>query len=257
MTRPPTIIDAHAHVQGTAPAKKDADWLLIDAADRLCIDKLCCSALTCPRPATVEGFRDCNRRTQAAMKRFPNRILGYCYVNAGHRDEALDEVRRCIEDRGFIGIKLYHEYQCTEPVVWPVVELAIELRVPVLVHCGHAHYPLEGQPRISDGGMMAELGKRYPEAMLIAGHIGGGGDWEWTIKALRSQPTVYLDTSGSVVDEGMIEMAYRCLGADRLLFACDMSMTAGIGKLRGAAIPERAKKRILGVNMQRILEQRG
>ena len=252
-----TVIDAHAHVQGSTPAKNDSDWLLVDAADRLGIDMLCCSALTCPRPATIEGFQDCNRRTYAAMKRFPGRVLGYCYVNSGHQQAALEEIRRCVEELGMIGIKLYNEYRCSEPVVWPIVELAIELKVPILEHAGHSHRFNESQPRISDGGMLAELGQRYPEAMLICGHIGGGGDWEWTIKALRAQPTVYLDTSGSVVDEGMIEMAHRYLGADRLLFACDLSMTAGIGKLRGANIPDRAKSRIFGENMLRILKQRG
>ena len=251
------VIDAHAHVRGSEPAKNDSDWLLVDAADRLGIDQLCCSALTCPRPATPEGFRDCNRRTYSAMQRFPGRILGYCYVNSGHQRDALQEIRRCVEDLGMIGIKLYNEYRCNEPVVWPIVELAIELRVPILEHAGHGHYFNESQPRISDGGMLAELGRRYPEAMLICGHIGGGGDWEWTIKALRAQTSVYLDTSGSVVDEGMIEMAYRYLGASRLLFACDMSMTAGIGKLRGANIPDRAKDKIFGRNMMRILAQRG
>ena len=57
---------------------------------------------------------------------------------------------------------------------------------------------MEEQPRISDGGHLAELARRYPEAKLICGHICGGGDWEWTIKALRHAPTVFLDTSGSV-----------------------------------------------------------
>ena len=250
------IIDAHAHVRGSDPGENDPDRLLIDAADRLGIDKLCCSALTCPRPATVEGFRDCNCRTASAMKRFPDRILGYCYVNPGYQQEAIDEVRRCVEDLGMIGVKLYNEYPCHEPVAWPIIEAAIELRAPVLVHCSHQHFPVPNQPRISDGAMLAELGERYPEAMLITGHIGGGGDWEWTIKALRAHPTVYLDTSGSVIDEGMIEMACRCLGADRLLFACDMSMTAGGGKIEGAQIPARAKKRIYGANMMHILSQR-
>ena len=105
--------------------------------------------------------------------------------------------------------------------------------------------------------MIAETANRYPEAMIICGHIGGGGDWEWTIKALRDAPTAYLDTSGSVVDEGMIEMAVEVLGADRLLFACDMSMTAGIGKMRAARISDEDRRKIMGENMQRILARRG
>jgi len=249
------IIDCHAHVQGSSPSKDDPDLLLIRAADKLGIDRLCCSTLS-ERPATLEGFRDANNRLFKTMKRFPDRVLGYCFVNPGYYRDALDEIKRCVLDLGMIGIKLYNEYPCNEPVVWPVVELAIELSVPILHHAGHTHYYNERQPRISDGGKLAALALRYPEAMLICGHIGGGGDWEWTIKALRNAPTVYADTSGSVVDEGMIEMAYSLLGPKRLLFGCDMSMTAGVGKIRSAAIPESAKQRILGINMLGLLRKR-
>lgn len=42
-------------------------------------------------------------------------------------------------------------------MVAPVVGLAIELRVPILHHAGHAHYPLPDQPNISDGGDLREL----------------------------------------------------------------------------------------------------
>jgi hypothetical protein len=92
--------------------------------------------------------------------------------------------------------------------------------------------------------------------MLICGHVGGGGDWQWTIKALRNAPTVCLDTSGSVVDDGIVEMAVRVLGTDRVLFACDNSMTAGMGKMIGADLPEADKQKILGGNMAGILSKR-
>jgi len=251
------VIDCHAHLAHHSRADwRQRDRRLIEAADKLGIDKLCCSLLTPRRPATADEFRQCNQWAAEAMKRFPGRILPYCYVNPGYTREALDEVRRCVEQRGFVGVKLYNEYKCTEPVVFPLVELTIELRVPILHHAGHTHYPLPGQPRISDGGDLAELARRYPEARLICAHIGGGGDWEWTIKALRHAKNVYLDTSGTVVDEGMIELAARTLGADRLVFGCDMSMTAGVGKLLGAHLPMEAKRKIFGANMQKLLRMR-
>src|SRR5687767_12000875 len=60
--------------------------------------------------------------------------------------------------------------------------------------------------------LFAEIAKRYPEAMIICAHICGGGDWEWEIKALRNASSIYLDTSGSVADEGVVEMAAEVLG---------------------------------------------
>jgi predicted TIM-barrel fold metal-dependent hydrolase len=250
------VIDCHAHLaHHSASDYRQRDSKLIDAADKLGIDQLCCSMLTPRRPATAEGFCQCNAGVAEAMERFPGRVLGYCYVNPGCGAEALDEIHRCIEDRGFIGVKLYNEHRCTDPVVFPIVELTIELGVPILHHAGHGHYPFPGQPNISDGGHLAELGRRYPEARLICAHIGGGGDWEWTIKALRHATNVFLDTSGSVTDEGIIEMAAEILGSDRLLFGCDMSMTAGVGKIRAARLSDEDKRKILGGNLIGLLSK--
>ena len=251
------VIDCHAHLHHHSASNwKDSDRLLIEAADKLGIDQLCCSILTPKRPATVEGFRQCNAWLSEAVQRFPGRVLGYCYVNPGHTREALEEIRRYVLEHGFIGVKLYNEHTCTEPVVAPVVELAIELKVPILHHAGHMHYPNKEQPRISDAGHLAALAKRYPEATLICAHIGGGGDWEWTIKAARHAKNLFLDTSGSVVDEGIVDMAARAVGVDRLLFGCDMSLTAGVGKILAAKLSQEEKSRILGGNMKRILSMR-
>ncbi|WP_406697686.1 amidohydrolase family protein [Singulisphaera sp. Ch08] len=252
----PKVIDCHGHLtHRSRPTWEKEDRDLIEAADRLGIDQLCCSLLTPKRPASAEGFRECNRWTLDATKRFPDRVLGYCFVNPGHKDEALEDIKRCVGE-GFVGIKMYNDFFATDPVVFPIVELAIELNVPILHHAGHLHYFLKEQPRISDGGHFAELAKRYPEAKLICAHACGGGDWEWTIKALRHAPTVYLDTSGSVTDDGVIEFAVNTLGADRLVFGCDMSMSAGMGRIRGADLDPATKAKILGGNMEAILKGR-
>jgi predicted TIM-barrel fold metal-dependent hydrolase len=251
------VIDCHAHLTHHSRTTWAADdRKLIEAADKLGIDQLCCSILTPRRPATADGFRECNRWTADGMRRFPGRVLGYCYVNPGYSREAMEEIRLCVEGRGFVGIKLYNEYTCTEPVVFPIVELAINLGVPILHHASHSHYFVEDQPRMSDGGHLAELARRYPEAMLICAHISGGGDWEWTIKALRHASNVMLDTSGSVTDGGSVDMAAAVVGVDRVVFGCDSSMTAGIGKIRGAELSAQDKTKILGGNMMRLLRRR-
>ncbi len=251
------VIDCHAHLNHRSrPTWEADDRKLIEAADKLGIDQLCCSILTPQRPATADGFRQCNQWMSEGMKRFRGRVLGYCYVNPGYEREALEEIRSCVEDRGFIGIKLYNEYNCTEPVVFPIVELAIELGVPILHHALHFHYFAEDQPRLSDGGHLAELAGRYPEAMLICAHISGGGDWEWTVKALRHSPNVMLDISGSATDYGSVDMAVAVAGVERVVFGCDSSMTACVGKIRGANLDPQDKEKILGGNMMRLLRKR-
>ncbi len=251
-------IDAHGHLTHHSRSDwQETDRQIIETYDKLEIDQGCCSILAPQLPATPESFRQCNQYVYDAIGRFPGRVLGYAFVNPGHGKEAIDEVRRCVESRGFVGIKLYNDYVVTEPVVWPLIELAIQLRVPILHHAGHVSWLSASQPRISDGAAFAEIAKRYPEATIICAHICGGGDWEWEIKALRNASTIYLDTSGSVVDEGVVEMAVEVLGAERLLFACDMSFTASVGRMRSANVSESDKQKIYGGNMQRILSRRG
>jgi predicted TIM-barrel fold metal-dependent hydrolase len=251
------IIDCHAHLSfRTSPADEGNEAQVLDAADRLGIDRLCCSILP-KRPATVEGFQTGNRVLAAALKRHPDRFLGYCFVNPGQGRAALEEIRRCMDRPGFIGVKLYNELRCTNPLVFPLVELTIDLRIPILHHAGHSHYPVTEQPNMSGGHHIAQLARRYPEARLICGHIGGGGDWEWAIRSLRHATSVYLDTSGSVIDEAMIDLAVKTVTADRLLFGCDMSFTAGVGKVRAASLTAEDRRKILGTNMLRLMDRRG
>ena len=91
--------------------------------------------------------------------------------------------------------------------------------------------------------------------MIIEGHP-IVGDWEWALKVLREVPNVYIDTSGSLNDEGFVEMAVRELGVERVLFATDVAMEAGVGKVLGARITERQREKVFGKNMQKILAQR-
>ncbi|MGQ9554231.1 MAG: hypothetical protein ACUVWR_08980 [Anaerolineae bacterium] len=81
-------------------------------------------------------------------------------------------------------------------------------------------------------------------AMLIMAHLGGGGDYEWSLQAIADSPSVYADTSGSVIDEGMVEYAVRLLGAERVLFGCDETEEGGVGKVLAAEIGEEEREAI-------------
>lgn len=244
------VIDAHAHVSW--PPDPAADRAQIEGGDLLGIEVFVCSCLAL-RPSNPDTFRAANDRLIAAMQEFPGRIWGYCYVNPGFGAEALAEIDRCLHVEDMLGVKLYNEYFFNEPVLRPLVEHCIKRDIPILEHQGHCTDPIDGQPRISDAGHLSQMAREYPEAKIILGHICGGGDWEWTIKQTATAPSLYADTSGSVVDEGAIELAVREIGADRLLFACDGSLSAGVGKVRGAQLSDEDKRKIWGENFQRLV----
>lgn len=250
-------IDAHSHV-----------WLeddhlnhrrlagLVDACERLSIDEAWVSCPITRGMGTPEEVRRGNDAVLEAVRLHPHRLRGYCFVVPGYYREALAEMDRCLAE-GMIGIKLYHQYFINDPAVFPVIEKAVREDIPILSHAGHPAGERErrSQPKISDGVHFADLARRYPEAKLIMGHIGGGGDYEWSLQAIADTPSVYADTSGSVIDEGMIEYAVQLLGADRLVFGCDESEEAGVGKMLGAGLGEEERDAIFWRNAMGLLRR--
>ncbi len=256
-------IDAHFHVAGFNASvgwrgRFRDDRIVIDAADKLGIDQLCCSIpIQRGLHGTPDQVREVNDSVRYAMNRFPDRILGYAYLDPGYQKESLAELDRCILGHGMIGIKLYNQYRCWDPVVLPIIERTVDLGVPILYHGGRIppDYGKDPQPNRSDAGDLARLARMVPEAVIIEGHP-ICGDWAWSIKALRDVPNVYVDTSGSLNDEGMVEMAVRELGANRVLFGSDLTMEGAIGKVLGADITEPQRQRIFYRNMADILNRR-
>ncbi len=252
------VWDCHAHLYGDPPHERGQR--LLDAARRLGIHKLMVSRLWAgnrvPATATPDQFRECNRSVERWLERAPDQLLGYCFVSCTYPEEAERELEDCVERRGFLGLKLYAACRYDDPRVLPVVARAADYGVPTLLHVVQRRTrEIPGQ-YASDGREVAYLAQRLPQAPLILAHLGGGGDWAFSIKAVRPYPNVYLDLSGSGVDAGMVEMAYDAVGAERLLFGTDGSMCEGVGKLRGAQIPEGARRQIWGANLQRLLHRR-
>lgn len=254
-------LDAHNHVF-TAVHRPGADWTeveaLVEAAELLGIERVFCSRpVTAGVRADIAVVQEANNSILAAMRRHPGRIAGYCFVQPGNGPAALDEIERCL-DAGMIGVKLYNQYKYTDPVVFPVAERCIRHGIPFL---GHSGYLTDArtraqQPNISHALDFGALAQRYPELLLILGHLNGGGDWEWAIKALRECPNVFLDTSGSVQEDDAIGRAVRELGYRRVLFATDGIPEVGVGKILSAELGETEREAVLWRNFQGILDRR-
>jgi len=255
------VISWHEHVRESAPGVLDVEHCdnFVESAKLLGFDRTVCSIPVPQDPyCTPEHFIRVNNVLKAAMDRCPDMISGMAFVNPGYFREASAEVRRCVEDLGMLGVKLYHQYFIDEPVLFPLIETCIDLNVPILMHAGKVCDPWTraAQPRISGGVEFANIAKRYPEATFLQGHIGGGGDWQWNINALEDASNVYLDISGSVYDSPMIEHCVKQLGADRLIFATDGSFSSCVGKMLGAEITVEEKKTILeGTAFKKFLRE--
>lgn len=253
--------DVHNHVF-LSGRRSDTDWAdvdaLMEAADLLGIERLFCSRpITAGVLANIEAVRAVNDSVLASMRRHPRRIFGYCFVQPGNGKEALAEIDRCV-DAGMVGVKLYNQFKYTDPAVFPVAEKCIERGIPFLGHSAFLTDPrtLALQPKTSHALDFCALSRRYPELLLIMGHVNGGGDWEWAIKGLRECENVYLDTSGSVLEDDTIERCVRLLGHRRVLFATDATMEGCVGKLVSAELSAEQREDIFWRNFQRILDRR-
>jgi len=248
-------IDTHNHIwTGSNAAQVD------ESCERLGITKAACSI---PGGKTVEDIRANNDIIIKAMKSHPKRIMGQCYINPQFKKDALDEIDRCV-DNGMVMLgELYDAVKINDPLYFPIVERCIKHKIPMMLHgvttLGNwrAGYLPTNPPNSSVPEDFVDIAKRYPEAMIICGHIGGGGNWEYMCRVLQQAPTVFLDTSGSVSDEGMIDMAVEYLGADRLLFATDMNYETGVGKIMWAKLDESQRKKIFFDTFNNMLRKAG
>ena len=253
------VIDCHMHVRGREDGSLDVEWCenTIEAGELLGIDVFYVSDLELTGDLGYESFHAANARVSEAVNRWPDWFRGWCFVNPSD-PRALDEVAQRVRDEGFAGVKLYSQHWIDEPVQRPLIECCIEWGIPILMHAGRAcdEESLQRPGRMSDASHFVTAAKRYPEAMLIEAHIGGGGDWEWALKCLPDAPSVYLDTAGSVIDEWMVDRCVEALGVNRLLFATDMTLEGGVGKVLDANLTEAERGRILGGNFEAILGRR-
>jgi predicted TIM-barrel fold metal-dependent hydrolase len=181
-----------------------------------------------PSPADIEYGNDCLLALQRAH---PTRIRGYCVVNPNFRSHAEGELQRCL-DAGMIGIKLAASRRANDPLLDPICQVAAKRGVPVLHHIWqHRQRDYPGQ-EASDAVELGQLAARHPAVNFLLAHIGGGGDWVYSLPAVRHIPNILVDLSGSGVDGGMLESCIEAVGVERLLWGCDLTIDTGWGKLR-------------------------
>ena len=253
------VVGWHEHIslyRGYEKLDMDNALGTLKVMDELGIDKIVTSIpVVDHKRGDIKYAIAANNLTYEATKLSPDRIFGLCYVHPGQHELALREIERCVNELGFVGVKLYYDYFMDDPIQHPIIEKCIELDIPILMHS--MKYYDEGnklrQPLTSNGVHMANAARKFPDATFIMGHF-TICDWKWSIKAIADCPNVYTDISGSNFDRPGIEEAVSLLGANRLLWGTDGAWSAGVGKLLGAELSEEDKKTILsGRDFERFL----
>lgn len=248
------IWDLHCHlanVPGTTPHERMGS--LLRYADRMGIERVIVfMGFPFSVEPTPDDLRQQNDQVLEALEHYHDRAFGFVYLNPTHPEASLAELERCVAQGPMIGVKLWVAATCESELLDPIVRRATELKCLIFQHTWlKSGGNLAGE---STPLQLAALAARHPEAQFICGH--SGGNWELGIRAIRSAKNVSAETAGFDPTAGMVEMAVRELGAERVVYSSDAggrSFASQLGKLHGADIAPAAKRLILGENLKRLL----
>jgi predicted TIM-barrel fold metal-dependent hydrolase len=247
------IWDAHIHLSGVLGTVEQRVDHLLRFADAMGIARLVVymgtSFVYDPSP---EELRKQNDEVLRAVAHAPDRVLGMVYLNPKQQAASLAELDRCVRDGPMVGIKLWVALPCSAPELDPIARRAVELQIPILQHAyDRVGENLPGESRTAD---VAALAARHPDASLVCLHT--GNDWERGIRTIRAAKNVWSEVSGSDPTAGMVEMAVRELGAERVVYGSDAggrSFGSQLAKVYSAGLSRDAQRLVLGGNLRRLL----
>ena len=111
------------------------------------------------------------------------------------RSDALEAFERAVRDDGAVCLKLHPAagFAMTDPAVYPFMETARDLGVPVVVHVGPNVAPLYS--KWSDPLLLDELAADFPDVKIQAAHTGNAA-WRECLAIASVKPNVFCDLSG-------------------------------------------------------------
>jgi 4-oxalmesaconate hydratase len=173
----------------------------------------------------------------------------------GELSPVIDELRRCVDELGFVGCNLNPDpsagYWTTPPMTdeywYPLYEAMVELEVPAMIHVSTscnpnfhtlgAHY-LNADTSVFMQLVLADLFVKFPTLTFVIPHGGGAVPYHWgryrglAERLGRPDPAellrnVFFDTC--VYHQPGIDLLHKVIPADNILFASEM-----LGAVRGA-----------------------
>jgi uncharacterized protein len=137
-----------------------------------------------------------NEEVAGWVAEHPDRFAGLAAVDLAKPMDAVRELRRCVEELGFVALRLIPwlwEAPATDRRYYPLYAACVELGVPFCTQVGHT-----GPMRPSETGRpipyIDQVALDIPELTIVCGHIG----YPWTeemVAVARKHENVFIDTS--------------------------------------------------------------
>ena len=146
--------------------------------------------------APREGALISNDEVAASVAEHPDRFAGLAAVDLDKPMAAVRELRRCVTELGFKGLRVVPwlwEAPPTDRRYYPLYATCVELGVPFCTQVGHTG-PLHPSETGRPIPYIDQVALDFPELVIVGGHIG----YPWTeemIAVTRKHENVYIDTS--------------------------------------------------------------
>lgn len=239
------------------PAEQPEIAVTVRAMDASKVDFGLLSAWTAPyQPPLIS-----NEQVAGWVAEYPRRFAGLAAVDLNRPMEAVRELRRCVEQLGFKGLRVVPwlwEAAPTDRRYYPLYATCVELGVPFFTQVGHT-----GPLRPSETGRpipyIDQVALDFPELVIVGGHIG----YPWTdemIAVCRKHENVFIDTSAYTPRRFPPELV-RYMGGRggrrKVLFGTNFPMLdhrQALDGLSDLALDDEARELFLHGNAERLLK---
>ncbi|MBT8463921.1 MAG: amidohydrolase [Deltaproteobacteria bacterium] len=201
-----------------------------------------------------------NDEVARTVSEHPDRFVGVGSVDLHRPMDAVRELRRCVTELGFVGVRQLPWLWGLPPNdrrYYPIYAECVELGVPFCLQVGHA-----GPLRPSDPGRpipyLDEVACEFPELRIVGGHIG----YPWTeemVSLATKYENVYIDTS-AYTPERYPEALVRFMkgpGRRKVLFGSNFPMiqpSKCIAQLDSLGLSDDVRRLFLSENARKVFE---
>lgn len=241
------IIDAHGHLDlwksSNVTGQECSPEGIIVNMDRIGIDMLCINKWNNPDINSNKDVAD-------AIKKYPHRFIGFAaaFPSMGAKWNQ-DELKRCFDEYGFKGVKVHNSY-----IQLAMRDSAYSYEFEKAMDAIWSFINDYGCPVLCHGYLTPSIAKKHPKGIFISAHAGGA---RYISRDYEDCPNVFFDTASSALMRGNIEQQIKEGGDERIVYGSDMPYANPgfrIGQVIACRVTDDSMKKILGLNMARILD---
>ena len=188
----------------------------------------------------------------------PDCFSGLASVDLYRPMDAVRELRRCVSELGFVGLRMLPWLWRLPPDdrrYYPLYAACIDLDVPFCLQVGHAGPLMPSEPG-RPIPYLDHVACEFPELKIVGGHIG----YPWTTEMIAlatKYDNVYIDTSAYKPSRYPPELVQfmRGRGRRKVLFGSNhpmISPAACLSQVDALGLDAEARALFLGGNAQRV-----